>query len=95
MPDITYPAPTDALPGYLAVPNGLGPWPGVVVIHDALGLSADIRRITDRFAEAGYLALAPRCSGGGSGHGVWSARCARYPAVAVSLSTTSSRHASA
>jgi carboxymethylenebutenolidase len=59
MPDITYPAPAGPLPGYLAVPNRPGPWPGVVVIHDAFGLSADIRRITDRFAEAGYLALAP------------------------------------
>jgi carboxymethylenebutenolidase len=59
MPDVTYPAPAGPLPAYLAVPDGPGPWPGVVVIHDALGLSADIRLITDRFAGAGYLALAP------------------------------------
>ncbi|MBJ7339366.1 dienelactone hydrolase family protein [Mycolicibacterium sp.] len=59
MPDVTYPAPAGPLPGYLAVPEGPGPWPGVVVIHDALGLSADIKRITDRLAAAGYLALAP------------------------------------
>jgi carboxymethylenebutenolidase len=59
MPDVTYPAPTVPLPAYLAVPAGDGPWPGVVVIHDAIGLSADIRRISDRLAAAGYLALAP------------------------------------
>jgi carboxymethylenebutenolidase len=59
MSDITFPAPSGPLPGYLAVPAGSGPWPGIVVIHDALGLSSDIKRITDRFAGAGFLALAP------------------------------------
>ncbi|MCW2518233.1 MAG: carboxymethylenebutenolidase [Mycobacterium sp.] len=59
MPDITYPTPAGPLAGYLAVPEGPGPRPGVVVIHDALGLSGDIKRITDRVAGAGYVALAP------------------------------------
>lgn len=59
MPDITYLAPAGPLPGYLAVPAGDGPWPGVVVVQDALGMTADLRRITDRFAASGYLALAP------------------------------------
>ena len=59
MPDLTYPAPAGRLPAYLAVPEGSGPWPGVVVIHDAFGLSADVKRITDRLADAGYLTLAP------------------------------------
>jgi carboxymethylenebutenolidase len=59
MTDITFPAPAGPLPGYLAVPDGDGPWPGVVVVHDILGVSDDIKRITDRFARAGYLALAP------------------------------------
>ncbi|MTD57654.1 dienelactone hydrolase family protein [Amycolatopsis pithecellobii] len=49
--------------GYLAEPHrdvsGAPPWPGVVVIHDAVGLTEDARNITDRFATAGYLALAP------------------------------------
>jgi carboxymethylenebutenolidase len=31
----------------------------VVVVHDAFGLSSDIRRISDRFASNGYLTLAP------------------------------------
>ncbi|MDT7799672.1 MAG: carboxymethylenebutenolidase, partial [Actinomycetota bacterium] len=43
--------------GYLAEPEGPGPHPGVVLIHDAFGLSQDTRTITDRFAGEGFLAL--------------------------------------
>lgn len=59
MPTISYNCPAGSLPAYLAVPAGAGPWPGVVVIHDALGMTEDLRLITDRFASNGYLALAP------------------------------------
>ncbi len=59
MPDVSYPAPAGPLPGYLAVPAGEGPWPGVVVVQDGFGMTADLRRIADRFAAHGYLALAP------------------------------------
>jgi len=44
--------------GYLATPDGSGPHPGVVVIHEAFGLNDTIKDITRRFAEAGYVALA-------------------------------------
>lgn len=47
------------LTGYLAVPDGAGPWPGVVSLHEALGLDDIQRRLADRLAEAGYLTLAP------------------------------------
>jgi carboxymethylenebutenolidase len=59
MPDITYPAPARELGAYLAVPVGDGPWPGVVVVMDALGLSDDIKLQADRLAAAGYVAFAP------------------------------------
>ncbi|MBQ6644378.1 MAG: dienelactone hydrolase family protein [Saccharopolyspora sp.] len=51
------------LEGHLSVPypsiSGAAPWPGVVVVHDAFGLNQDTKNITDRFASAGYLAIAP------------------------------------
>ncbi|HEU5035233.1 MAG TPA: dienelactone hydrolase family protein [Mycobacteriales bacterium] len=59
MPDIDFPASDGVLRGYLATPAGAGPWPGVVVVHEAFGLTDDIRRQADRFADHGYLALAP------------------------------------
>jgi carboxymethylenebutenolidase len=51
----------------LGVPEGEGPWPGVVVIHDAIGYGPDNESISRRIAAAGYLALTPNLySRGGS-----------------------------
>lgn len=43
---------------FFAKPEGAGPFPGVVVIHEIFGLNDDIRGITKQFAEHGYAALA-------------------------------------
>ena len=44
--------------GYLAKPSS-GQGPGVVVIQEIFGVNAHIRSIVDRYAEAGYTAIAP------------------------------------
>ena len=47
-----------SLGGYLATPSGTGPFPAVVMIHEAFGLNDMTRRHADRLARAGYLTLA-------------------------------------
>ena len=47
------------LRGYLARPDGDGPWPGVVVIFEAFGLDDQMRGHVERLAGLGYLALMP------------------------------------
>ncbi len=43
---------------YLARPEGAGPFPGVVIIHEVYGLNENIKDIARRFANEGYAALA-------------------------------------
>ncbi len=60
--DISLPAVaggSDGLTGVLAVPEGPGPWPGVVLVHEAFGVTDVMRRQVIRMAEAGYVALMP------------------------------------
>ena len=59
MPQVTVATSRGSLPGYLAEPAGQGPAPGVVVIHEIFGLTAEMRGHAERLAGAGYLALAP------------------------------------
>jgi carboxymethylenebutenolidase len=46
------------LEGYLARPERDGPFPGIVVIHEAYGLNENMKDIARRFADQGYVALA-------------------------------------
>lgn len=55
-------------PAYLATPvptvDRPGPWPGVVVVHDAFGLADDMREQADWLAAAGYVTAIPDLYGG-------------------------------
>jgi carboxymethylenebutenolidase len=44
--------------GFLAVPEGKGPFPAIVVIQDFFGVDAWVQGNAKRFAEKGYVALA-------------------------------------
>lgn len=52
--------------GALAVPEGPGPHPGVLVMHDALGVSQMVRRRARELAAMGYVALVTDMYGGPS-----------------------------
>jgi carboxymethylenebutenolidase len=45
--------------GYLAIPDAEGVRPAVIVIQEIFGVNAHIRDIVDRFAQKGYIAIAP------------------------------------
>jgi carboxymethylenebutenolidase len=59
MAELTFETGRGDLPVYLAGPTGSGPWPGVVVVHDAMGMGRDVRDQADWLAGAGFLAAAP------------------------------------
>ena len=45
--------------GFLAAPEGDGPFPGVIVVQEWWGLDDHIKDVVRRFAEQGFVALAP------------------------------------
>ena len=55
---VAIPSSQTRLQGCLALPDGPGPHPGVVVIHEIYGLTDNIRDITGRLAAEGYASLA-------------------------------------
>jgi carboxymethylenebutenolidase len=58
--DVTFAgADGDELRGFHVRPEGPGPLPGLLVIHEAFGLNEHIRDVATRFANAGFDVLAP------------------------------------
>ncbi|MDQ1597087.1 MAG: carboxymethylenebutenolidase [Microbacteriaceae bacterium] len=55
----TIPGASEGLTGEFAKPEGDGPWPGAVLVHEAFGINDVMRRQAERFARAGYLAIMP------------------------------------
>jgi carboxymethylenebutenolidase len=49
----------EAVDGFLARPEGAGPFPGVIVVQEWWGLDSHIKDVATRFAAEGFAALAP------------------------------------
>jgi carboxymethylenebutenolidase len=56
---ITVDAPDGPIDALLDMPEGDGPWPGVVIIHDGFGYGPDKEAISRRVSAAGYIAVTP------------------------------------
>src|SRR5665213_1886886 len=44
---------------YTAIPEGDGPFTGLMLFQEAFGVNAHIRELADRFAKEGFLVIAP------------------------------------
>lgn len=55
---VSYAADDPQARGYLAVPDGDGPFPAVILIHEWNGVVERIQQTADAFAAHGYIALA-------------------------------------
>jgi carboxymethylenebutenolidase len=55
---VSYPSGAETVSGYLAVPQGAGKHPAMVVIHEWWGLNDFVKGKADGFAKQGYVALA-------------------------------------
>jgi carboxymethylenebutenolidase len=53
------PSREDTMHAYFAAPKGKERLPGVLVIHEAFGVTSHIEDVVRRFAKAGFAALAP------------------------------------
>lgn len=57
--EATVPAGDADIPAYRAMPEGGGPFPTVLVIHEIFGVHEHIKDICRRWAKLGYYAIAP------------------------------------
>ena len=56
---VTFPGQAVPVKAYVVVPQGAGPFPALIVIHENRGLTEHIRDVARRFAAQGYVVLAP------------------------------------
>ena len=47
------------VPGFLVIPEGAGPWPGVVMVHEVFGIEENMIHQAEHLASRGYLVLMP------------------------------------
>ncbi len=56
---ITFPSGDQQVAAFLARPMGEGPFPAVVVVHEIYGLVPHMADVVQRFAQEGFVAMAP------------------------------------
>ena len=56
--DLAYMDADPSTMGYIVAPDGEGPFPAVLLIHEWNGLVDRVRQVADAFADEGYVALA-------------------------------------
>jgi carboxymethylenebutenolidase len=56
--DVTYKSGNETVHGILYTPNGKGPFPGIIVIHEYWGLNDWVKEQASKLAGQGYAALA-------------------------------------
>ncbi len=61
---VELPGGSGPIKGYLARPEGEGPFPAIVLVHEWWGLTDWVKQNADRFAGQGYVALAVDLYGG-------------------------------
>jgi len=54
---VTFPGATGAVKGYVARPNDNAKHPGIIIVHEIVGLNPHIEDIARRLAIAGYVAM--------------------------------------
>ena len=65
--NVTFPSNGGSAHGYLATPES-GSGPGLIVIQEWWGLTDHVKEVCDRFADEGFVALAPDLYGGATTH---------------------------
>lgn len=55
---VSYVSGKDTVSAYISVPEGKGPFPAVIVIHEWWGLNAWVKEGAERIAKEGYVAMA-------------------------------------
>ncbi|MGZ5365080.1 MAG: dienelactone hydrolase family protein [Mycobacterium sp.] len=59
MTNVSIETPDGPIDALLSVPDGAGPRPGVVVVHDAIGYGPDSEATSARIAAAGFVTITP------------------------------------
>jgi carboxymethylenebutenolidase len=50
---------TPELDGMISIPDGEGPWPGVVMVHEVFGIDENMLSQMKRLTESGYVVMMP------------------------------------